>query len=173
MGQGYSLYCKKCGYTISVNLGIGFMFPRVYEETLENAKAGKLGRNVQQFLKDHPDGALDCDLVLLQCKYCGNYDCGMDLSMYLPKEPADRKQKGIWSTAFPGDNYLYVSPRELKESYIPFASYQHTCGKCGKDMTVIKEREIDQGVFSPEQNCHLLCPKCKIPLSYDDIVMWD
>ena len=61
MGQGYSLCCKKCGYNINVNLGVGFMFPRVYEETLENAKAGKLGRNVQQFLKDHPDGALDCD----------------------------------------------------------------------------------------------------------------
>ena len=66
MGQRYSLCCKKCGYTISVNLGVGFMFPRVYEETLENAKTGKLGRNVQQFLKDHPDGALDCELVLLQ-----------------------------------------------------------------------------------------------------------
>ena len=64
MGQGYSLGCKRCGYKISANLGVGFAFPRVYEAVMKEAQGGKLGETVQSFLKEHPDGALDCDQVL-------------------------------------------------------------------------------------------------------------
>ena len=53
MGRGYSLGCKKCGYEISGNLGVGFMFLLVYQETLEAAKAGKLGRTVKEFLEKY------------------------------------------------------------------------------------------------------------------------
>ena len=42
MGQGYSLSCKKCGYKISANLGVGFAFPRVYEAVMKEAQDGKL-----------------------------------------------------------------------------------------------------------------------------------
>ena len=78
MGQGYSLGCKKCGYKISANLGVGFAFPRVYEAVMKEAHDGKLGKTVQSFLMEHPDGALDCDQVLLQCDECGALERGMN-----------------------------------------------------------------------------------------------
>ena len=51
MGQGYSLGCKRCGYKISANLGVGFAFPRVYEAVMKEAQDGKLGKTVQSFLE--------------------------------------------------------------------------------------------------------------------------
>ncbi len=53
MGKGYSLACKKSGYRISVNFGVGFSFPRVYAAVMEDAQKGKLGTAVQTFLTEH------------------------------------------------------------------------------------------------------------------------
>ncbi len=86
MGSGYSLKCRKCGYEFSANLGVGFMFPLAYQETMEAGKAGKLGKEVKRFLEEHPDGVMDCSSVILQCSECGALGCGPDLSMYVPGE---------------------------------------------------------------------------------------
>lgn len=36
MGTGYLFKCKNCKKRYSVQLGIGFLFPKVYRETLES-----------------------------------------------------------------------------------------------------------------------------------------
>ena len=175
MGQGYSLGCKKCSYKIDVNLGVGFFFPRVYEAVMKEAQAGKLGKNIQSFLIEHPNGALDCDQVLLQCKQCDSLECGMDLSMYIPKEAVEPRQKGIWSGAFSGEGYSYVSPWDLKKSYSLYARYDHICRKCKGKMKVIKQKDLElQGGNSLDHiTSSIPCPKCKSPLSFEGMIMWD
>ena len=41
MGQGYGCTCNKCGYSFSANLGVGFLFPMVYRETVGAMKKGE------------------------------------------------------------------------------------------------------------------------------------
>ena len=175
MGQGYSLGCKRCGYKISANLGVGFAFPRVYEAVMKEAHDGKLGKTVQSFLKEHPEGALDCDQVLLQCDECGALERGMDLSMYILKDAVEPRQKGFWSTAFSGEGYSYVAPWDLKESYSLYARYDHTCKKCKGKMKVIKQKDLElQESRSPDHiTSNIPCPKCKTPLSFEGMIMWD
>ena len=54
MGMGFTLHCRKCGYSISGNLGVGFFFPSVYQRTMAAARSGKLGETLKTFLDDHP-----------------------------------------------------------------------------------------------------------------------
>ena len=73
MGTAYDFRCKKCGYTISGRFGIGFRFPMVYEQTITAARNGELGKEIQQFLNEHPDGAIDVSNTLAICSQCGEY----------------------------------------------------------------------------------------------------
>ena len=51
MGHGYTKTCMKCGYSFNCNEGIGFMFPKVYAETVRKAKAGKFGKVLKISMK--------------------------------------------------------------------------------------------------------------------------
>ena len=114
MGTSIEMECNNCHFSFEAFLGIGFRFPQVYQDTINAAKEGKFGEIVQSFLLEHPDGALNCSMVLLQCTSCDELDKGRDLSMYIPKDkPA--AHDGIWSVAFPYKNASYVAPRDLKD----------------------------------------------------------
>ena len=115
MGHGHIFRCKKCGYELKPHLGVGFLFPKVYQETIEAAKEGQYGKMVQEFLEEHPDGALNCDEVLLQCIECGDLQTGKDLSMYVPKQRTESKESGRWSVAFPFESATYVAPWDLED----------------------------------------------------------
>ena len=47
MGSVHRISCKKCGYNISINDGIGFLFPVVYRETVTKMKNGQRLFNVR------------------------------------------------------------------------------------------------------------------------------
>ena len=100
MGRGFGLVCRKCRYEFGIHLGVGFGFPQNYQSIMEAAKAGKLGREVRYFLRENPEGTLDCSQVLLQCTACDSLERGIDLSMYIPKDQPC-VAKGNWSVAFP------------------------------------------------------------------------
>ena len=53
MGQGYGCTCNKCGYSFSANLGVGFLFPIVYKETVDAMKKGEYGEQGKKFFDDH------------------------------------------------------------------------------------------------------------------------
>ena len=44
MGNGFNWKCDDCGYTFKAFLGVGFMFPMVYRETVQDMKRGKFGK---------------------------------------------------------------------------------------------------------------------------------
>ncbi len=149
MGTGYRYECHKCGYTFSQMNGIGYTFPTVYAKTVQQAKAGELGEQIQQFFKQHPEGAINAENVTICCESCGDLITDKDLTMYIPKKAASEGRK-------------FIMPDELAEHYEEYAKYPHICKKCGGEMRVLGADE------------ELLCPECKTPLSQTpDTIMWD
>ena len=175
MGRGIELVCKRCHYSFGVNFGVGFMFPLAYQETIEAAKEGKLGIDVKAFLCEHPDGALDCDQVLLLCTTCGKLDRDIDLSMYIPVgKPVVHEHK--WSVPSPQEDISYVTPWKLKKLYMLVKPYEHICKKCGSRMRVIKEDDLleeDQVSEEKDVTVNVNCPKCCLPMTVGGYLMWD
>ena len=175
MGRGIELKCSKCRYSFGNNFGVGFLFPQTYQETMEAARKGKLGKDVQSFLVEHPDGALDCDQVLLQCTSCSEMDRGMDLTMYVPKDKSD-VYEGEWSIACSFGGVSYVAPWVLKEQYRLVKPYDHVCRKCGKKMRIIKEEDLvfeGQEYKGTDMEVNVNCPKCHKPMVIGGCLMWD
>ena len=177
MGTGYTLRCRKCGYEISANLGVGFLFPLAYQETMEAARAGKLGKRYQQFLQEHPDGSLNTEVVFLQCEECGTLKSGQDLSMYIRNPDVPRREQGRWSVAAPFEGEDYVSPMELdRENTYTLYAPGHICRKCGKPMRTITQDELWKIKMKSGADCgrtEVFCPKCREPLWIESISMWD
>ena len=71
MGSGCTWQCRKCNYLFHVATGVGFLFPQVYKETLDKAKNGELGPELEIFFKEHKDGAIDASNTVLCCEDCG------------------------------------------------------------------------------------------------------
>jgi len=175
MGRGYELVCRKCRYLFEVYFGVGFNFPLVYQKTINAAKEGKLGRDLQDFLSEHPDGALDCELVMLQCTSCDRLECDKDLSMYIPAdEPVTHE--GIWSVAQPLEDVPYIAPWDLQEYYRLMKPFEHICEKCGNRMRVIKEKDLapmNQETGKSRAAANVNCPKCHKPMTIGGYSMWD
>lgn len=177
MGRGYTLRCRKCGYEISANIGVGFSFPLVCQQITEAARAGKLGKRYQQFLQEHPDGALNTETVFLQCPECGALKSGPDLSMYVRNPDAPRRKQGRWSVAAPFEEANYVSPMELeREDTYTLAAPGHICEKCGKPMRSFTDNELSADVYLSKTDAgrtEVSCPKCREPLWIKEISFWD
>ena len=162
MGSGFTKSCPKCGYEYHSSTGVGFMFPLVYAETVQKAKAGELGEELQQFSKEHKDGAINARYVDLCCEDCGHLSGGMDLTMYIPNEKKPEKIKHRrWSGGRSHEDVVYVDQYDLAEFYTEYAKYPHKCEKCAGKMTAM------------EDDAKLVCPKCKIPLETTGHIMWD
>ncbi len=157
MGYGYEMSCPNCGEEFSFYLGIGFLFPTVYKETVQKAKKGELGEEIRDFFRNHKDGAIDAESVILCCKECGNLESGKDLTMYVPKDSEKRDEQG-----FPGsEGSRCLMRQDLKEDYVRYAGYPHKCKKCGGKMKIYR-------------GCKKLsCPKCKTLLKTEGMFMWD
>ena len=81
----------------------------------KKAKDGELGAVLQNFFKDHADGALDVEDVNLCCEKCGHLDGGMDLTMYVPNQMKPKKiEHDRWSGAAPFEGAEYVSRFDLE-----------------------------------------------------------
>ena len=118
MGHGSEMKCKKCGFMFRAFTGAGLDFPFVYDETVQKAKDGELGVEIQKFFDEHPDGAINADYVTLCCDECGELFTGQDLTMYVPKmkKPPALKH-GKWSVAFPYEERDYVTEYDLELRY--------------------------------------------------------
>lgn len=168
MGEGISCRCKKCGYTFSANLGVGFMLPKVYSETVSEMKKGTFGEIGKQFFEEYPHGAISCDTVVFQCEDCGEYIAAPELSMYIPKDDSNVKvSSGNWSMAFSGDGINYVTKRDLMESYQLLNHYEHRCFKCNGKMKLVTdfEEKLNDG--------ELKCGRCGDVLELQSMIMWD
>ncbi len=83
MGFAKRMKCPKCRYTFCHHEGVGYAFWMVYEDTVEKAKKGKLGKELKAFFDEHPDGIIRTDSVTLCCDECGFLESNLDLTMYI------------------------------------------------------------------------------------------
>lgn len=165
MGRGYIYSCEKCKKSVYLSMGVGFLYPKIYQKTVEDTKAGAYGELGKLFFEMYPDGALDVEENVFRCKDCGEYRNLPRLSMYIPKEGYKHEApKGKWSTAMPWYGEDYILPRELDEDYEFIGEYDHKC-KCGGDM---EQLSIDEYLFD-----EIICSKCKIKMECCSIENWD
>ena len=162
MGSGYKKICPKCSFEFSSYTGVGFLFPKVYAETVQKAKEGKLGQELQIFFEEHNNGAINAEKVTLCCERCGHLANGKDLTMYVPKNNEQGAiSHGNWCVAIPFEGAEYVSGSDLEEYYEEYASYPHKCEECGGKMHIVGDGE------------DLFCPQCKVPIETSEVYMWD
>lgn len=179
MGMCYELECEKCGYRFYASFGVGFMYPQVYQETKTAALNGELGEEIQKFLQENPDGAVNASRIFGKCTKCGNLETVPDLTMYLPNEknPAPKKNpQERWSVAMPFYNADYVAPFDLQYHYKVFAKYQHKCKRCGGDLETFNEDVFKVSETNGKLNLDspkLKCPNCHAALNLIDLLRWD
>lgn len=167
MGEAYGGICKKCGYSFTASLGVGFLFPVVYQDTVQKMKNGELGEFAKKFFEEHPDGAVDCENVVIKCKKCGSFDCAQDLSMYIPIKEREEKT-GEWAVAVPAEGIDYVIGDDFDKYYEKYADYPHVCSECDGEAEVVKDFEK---IFNSGK---MKCPKCGGKFGFDGtIIMWD
>ena len=153
MGSGYKMNCPKCSFEFYASTGVGMMFPMVYRETVQKAKNGELGQEIQTFFMEHPEGVIDAESVSLCCEKCGHLTGGKNLTMYVP---IAGKPSNLES-----GKKSYVSQLDLESYYTKFKAYSHKCDKCGGSMRIMKDGE------------EFICPKCKLPLERGLPILWD
>lgn len=165
MGAGYVIKCNNpfCKFERHLFAGIGMRFPAIYEEVLEKARKGEFSQEHADFLREHPDGALDAERKIFQCKCCGYYFTDYDLSMYLPKDGIEKNpSKGRWSVAFPAEGRHYVSPYALSSGYKLYRAQSHYCPKCnGEAIETEDVKDVSEK-----------CPNCGKKLEVHS-VLWD
>lgn len=165
MGWGYNYICRKCQHEYWVHLGVGMMYPKVYQETLADISEGKYGPELQEIYHNTPYAAVDAEHVVYICDGCGFWESGTDVTLYAPNEPERISQKryGIKTVAEWG--YVpYVTSRELKTEYHIVKRHYHRCGKCGKRMHKATSDELK----------NLPCPECGAAnRAENSLVLWD
>ena len=116
MGSGYDFKCKKCKTKYSAMPGIGMMYPKVYQEVVEDIKNGKYGPECQEI---------------------------MNLALYRPKnaEAIRTKQYGI-KTVEEWGYVPYVMGYDLKAEYSLVEVFVHKCKKCRKRMHKATDEEL-------------------------------
>lgn len=141
MGKAFTFRCTNCGHNLKFYFGTGAMYPEKYLEIINDALTGKFGGEIQKFLIENPDGAIDISRALANCENCGKHEMFRDLTMYLPKKNFVQEKN-------------YPLPHEFKSHYEIFAKYKHKCNYCGESVEIVTAENFF------EKKIILQCPNC-------------
>ena len=131
MGDLFLLSCSECGYSKHLSLGCGMFYFFTYDNTVQAAKDGTYGETYRTFFREHPDGAINAEHVIMKCDSCGEYDDPKDLSLYVPKGNMDIPEKvkrcpWLW---------------DLIRYYKKVIQFQHVCKRCGGKLHIFRTDE--------------------------------
>lgn len=166
MGSGVVLKCN-CGAVYEISLGIGMMFPTVYQETLEAVEKGQYGIEWQQLVSNTKYIAIDAERYLYYCEECGRWEVQYGLSLYKPKsvEMLANKEYGI-KTVEEWGHVPYATISDFERDYVLLKEYKHICTKCKHPMKRISS-------LSELNHIELRCEECGDLLQIGDYIMWD
>ena len=150
MGMGYSLVCKKCGYSRNLFAGCGMMYHEVLREKNEEARNGVHGTRLKELFEEYPNGCIDAMNEIYYCAVCRAVECESSLDFYRPKNP----DQAAGDDVFGPDMNEY----ELVEKH------EHSCPNCGKPMKEIMRLTEDTPVD---------CPECGSELENGHMLLWD
>lgn len=164
MGSGYQFMSSKCNEIYGIYLGIGMLYPNVYEETVKDIKNGTFGKEWKQFYEDTENVAVDVENRIYICPDCGSWKQEKGLSLYAPNNEYALKDVKKGFPIFYGNDSIPAMFGH-KPEYRLVKEYEHKCDKCG-----IKMREADN-----RELYGLPCPKCGASPDPDqiDIMDWD
>ena len=164
MGSGFSYECKKCKKEYSVRLGIGMLFPRVYQKILSDIKTGFYGDELKNLVNSQQYVAVNASKRVYICRHCGNWNLEYAMDLYTPVNIEEiSKQKYGAKTVDEWGYIPYVIPYSLKEDYKLLKRFIHKCPVCDKRTHMASEKELKE----------LSCPHCKAKNSKAEYIDWD
>lgn len=166
MGRGYEATCGKCKHDNQVFLGVGMMFPKVYQDLIEGIRKGEFGEEWRTLESDGEFVAVDARKRLFLCPECGGWEVEPSLSLYAPLDTEAVKEKMYGDRSLAERGYVpYVMSHELAREYRLIKEWVHVCPRCG---SVMRESEGK----SPEA-LGLGCHECGTRLKKWHPVHWD
>ncbi len=82
MGQGYTLRCEQCEYSVEYLQGVGFLFYKEAEDILSDMKAGKMGKGFMEAANNATAPTIDHSRELYKCTKCGELRPDMRIELY-------------------------------------------------------------------------------------------
>lgn len=156
MGQGYMLECEN-GHRLDYHLGIGMLYPVVYEETINDINAGKYGEDLKDYFQQHPGAAINASRSLYVCTKCHHPHEALNLDLYCRK--GDAKSEECWCYWCDDKGYDFIR------------SYDHRCPDCGTSMILLED---DTEKIEENDSIQTLCPECNAPMQFGfSGLMWD
>lgn len=161
MSEWHVLHCNKCNYNFTASFGTGLDLPFVYEETRRAAKKGAFGEELQKFLTENLEGAIDVSKAVSVCKKCGELENIQIFGMYLPEESFSLiKTIGNLLITKPFTDYGHICARNVEVKYKLVAKYPHKCKRCGGEVTIFPEMPFK----------HFECPYCHVEMNLRDFI---
>ncbi|MBQ9902520.1 MAG: hypothetical protein IJM51_09105 [Clostridia bacterium] len=150
MGMGYSLVCRKCGYSRNLFAGCGMMYHHVLSEKTEEARSGVHGEKLKLLFEQYPNGCIDAMNEIYYCAECRTVECESSLDFYKPKDSGRSADDDVFG-------------RDMSE-YELVEKHQHLCPKCGSPMKNIMRLTADTPVD---------CPECGSEMENGHMLMWN
>ncbi len=155
MGGSISFICNHCRYQENIHTGVGYAFPYVYKEVVNDIKEGKFGEKWRDLFLNTPHAVVNANLEAYYCPSCGKWMSDYNLSLYVP---IDSDEQDITEVALPD----YVCPWELPHEWKMLRLYIHKCPDCGKRMRYARWDDLP------------LCPQCGQRGTFGSgTVLWD
>ena len=145
-------------------MGIGMMFPKVYQQIINSISDGEYGQRWKDLFDSQEYVAVNAKKTVYICRNCGHWETNYILDLYVPKKPEEipNKRYGIKTVAEWG--YVpYVIEYDLKENYKILKHFVHTCTNCGRRTHKASDNELQ----------NLSCPKCGKDNKITGFVNWD
>ena len=150
MGEAYRFKFSRCGKDYSASWGIGFAFPNVYADTVKKIVAGEYGSEWKHIFESEKYVAVNADTYVYVCKRCGGWKADKDLSLYVPRDLNELKEKFKLDSIEELSEREWVMEWDLKEEYRLLRRRIHLCGKC----------KCAMHKSSDDERAKLVCPDC-------------
>ena len=166
MGKVIKLECKECGFSSNAFLGIGFLYPNVCEEILQNMKNGAFGETIKEAANTVPGAAVHQGKALFVCDNCGSWRTDDIIDLCSPIEKTQRR-KGRFCVANEClDSVSYVMDSDIGDTYQIIHSVEQKCTCCQQNMRAVKESKMFK--------LKLKCPNCNEKLAINEACLdWD
>ena len=133
MGEAYRFKCSRCGKEYSASWGIGFAFPNVYADAVKKIVAEEYSSEWKHIFESEKHVAVNADTYVYVCKRCGGWKADKDLSLYVPRDLNELKEKYKLDSIEELSECEWVMEWDLKEEY---------CIECSTDGLTFSQMRV-------------------------------
>lgn len=160
MGTGFEFKCINCNYKLSVNLGIGFRYPYLCNNILDDMKKGTMGKDFQEIANNVKNPAVYASQDLYLCENCGCLKPELTIALCSTINSHSKSDRPFSSVCEHLELDTYVMSYQLGTEYKTELISEYHCEKCKTKMKKISSYK------------KLKCPQCQNLLNYSKY-FWD